>query len=41
MQIDHLAQKYLGEERYPHSAPDEERVTVAIEPERVESYGIE
>ena len=40
-QIDHLAQKYLGEERYPHRAPDEERVTVAIEPERVESYGIE
>lgn len=40
-QIDQLAQKYLGEERYPHRAPDEERVTVAIEPERVESYGIE
>jgi PPOX class probable F420-dependent enzyme len=40
-QIDHLAQKYLGEERYPHRAPDEERVTVAIEPERVESSGIE
>jgi PPOX class probable F420-dependent enzyme len=40
-QIDHLAQKYLGEERYPNRAPGEERVTVAIEPEKVESYGLD
>jgi PPOX class probable F420-dependent enzyme len=40
-QIDHLAQKYLGKERYPNRAPGEQRVTVAIEPERVESVGID
>jgi PPOX class probable F420-dependent enzyme len=39
--IGHLAQKYLGEDRYSNRAPGEERVTVAIEPERVESYGID
>jgi PPOX class probable F420-dependent enzyme len=40
-QIDELAQKYLGEERYPNRAPGEERVTVAIEPEKIESYGLD
>jgi PPOX class probable F420-dependent enzyme len=40
-QIDHLARKYLGEERYPNRAPGEERVTVAIEPEQIESFGLE
>ena len=33
--IDHLAQKYLGEERYPFRQPGEERVTIVIEPEQV------
>lgn len=40
-QIDHLAQKYLGEERYPNRALGEERVIVAIDPEKVESRGID
>jgi hypothetical protein len=31
----------LGEERYPNRAPGEERVTVAIEPEQIESFGLE
>ena len=33
--IDHLAQKYLGEERYPFRQPGEERVTIVIEPEQL------
>ncbi|HMF83888.1 MAG TPA: TIGR03618 family F420-dependent PPOX class oxidoreductase [Acidimicrobiia bacterium] len=33
--IDHLAQKYLGEERYPFRQPGEERVTIVIEPEEL------
>ena len=32
--IDHLAQKYLGKERYPFRQPGEERVTIVIEPEQ-------
>ena len=33
--IDHLAQKYLGKERYPFRQPGEERVTIVIEPEQL------
>jgi PPOX class probable F420-dependent enzyme len=33
--IDSLAQKYLGKERYPFRQPGEERVTIVIEPEQV------
>jgi PPOX class probable F420-dependent enzyme len=33
--IDHLAQKYLGEERYPFRRPGEERVTTVVEPEEL------
>lgn len=33
--IDYLAQKYLGEEKYPFRQPGEERVTIVIEPEHV------
>lgn len=33
--IDYLAQKYLGEERYPFRQPGEERVTIVIEPEQL------
>ena len=40
-QIDRLAQKYLGEERYPARAPGEKRVTVKIEPEKVDSRGLD
>ena len=37
--IDKLAQKYLGEERYPFRRPGEKRVIVRIHPERVDAYG--
>jgi PPOX class probable F420-dependent enzyme len=33
--IDRLAQKYIGQERYPWRQPDEERVKFQITPERV------
>ena len=33
--IDYLAQKYLGEEKYPFRRPGEERVTIVIEPEQI------
>jgi PPOX class probable F420-dependent enzyme len=33
--IDVLAQKYVGEEKYPYRQPGEERVTIVIEPEEV------
>ena len=37
--IDELAQKFLGEERYPWRQPGEERVTVVVEAERVSGAG--
>jgi PPOX class probable F420-dependent enzyme len=37
--IDALAQKYLGEERYPWRKPGEERVTFLVEPTRVYRQG--
>lgn len=40
-QIDKLAKKYLGKDEYPWRAPDEQRVTVRITPERVDSYGLD
>ena len=33
--IDTLAQKYPGREKYPFRQPGEERVTIVIEPEQV------
>ncbi len=33
--IDKMAQKYIGEEKYPWKAPGEQRVIVKIAPERV------
>src|ERR1700716_1110010 len=33
--IDYLAQKYLGEEKYPFRRPGEERGTIVIEPEQM------
>ena len=36
--IDRLAQKYLGEEKYPWMTPGMERVTVIVEPTRVAAY---
>jgi PPOX class probable F420-dependent enzyme len=38
--IDRLAQKYLGQETYPWRAPGEQRVTIRIEPERYDGYGV-
>jgi len=37
--IDALAQKYLGEDRYPYRTPGERRVIVRIEPEHVRHAG--
>lgn len=37
--IDRLAQKYLGQERYPFRQPGEQRVMFRIEPEKVSLQG--
>lgn len=37
--IDSLAKKYLGEDRYPFRQPGEQRVKLAIAPERVHRAG--
>jgi PPOX class probable F420-dependent enzyme len=37
--IDRLAKKYMGEDTYPWRQPDEVRVLVKIEPERVSEMG--
>jgi PPOX class probable F420-dependent enzyme len=39
-QIDRLAWKYIGKEKYPFRAPGEQRVTVRIAPDRIESRGL-
>ena len=40
-QIDKLAKEYLGQDEYPWRKPTEQRVTVRIRPERVESTGLD
>ena len=40
-QIDKLANKYLGQERYPWRNPAEQRITVRIRPERVDGAGLD
>jgi PPOX class probable F420-dependent enzyme len=40
-QIDKLAKKYLGEEKYPWRNPAEQRISVKITPERVDAYGFD
>ena len=40
-QIDRLAKKYLGKDEYPFRKADEQRVTVKIDPERVQAYGLD
>jgi len=40
-QIDHLAKKYLGKDEYPWRSQDEERITVRITPEKVDSIGLD
>jgi PPOX class probable F420-dependent enzyme len=40
-QIDHLAKKYLGQDEYPWRNPEEQRITVRITPEKVDSTGLD
>jgi len=40
-QIDRLAKKYLGQDEYPWRKPEEQRIKVRINPERVDSYGFD
>jgi PPOX class probable F420-dependent enzyme len=40
-QIDKLAKKYLGQDEYPWRNPEEQRITVRIQPERIDSYGLD
>ena len=40
-QIDHLAKKYLGKDEYPWRSPAEERISVKIRPEKVDSAGFD
>lgn len=40
-EIDKLAMKYLGEEKYPWRSPQEQRINVRIHPEHVDSYGFD
>jgi PPOX class probable F420-dependent enzyme len=37
--IDALAKKYLGQDSYPFRTPDEQRIVVRIEPQRVTHHG--
>lgn len=37
--INMLAQKYLGEDKYPYLGPGEQRVIIEIRPERVDGFG--
>jgi PPOX class probable F420-dependent enzyme len=38
-QIDRLAKKYIGRDEYPWRSPDEQRISVTITPEHVDSAG--
>ena len=38
--IDRMAQKYIGQEKYPYLQEGERRVIVRITPERVDSQGV-
>jgi len=40
-QIDKLAKKYLGKDEYPFRNPEETRVKVVIQPEKVDSAGFD
>lgn len=40
-QIDRLAKKYLGRDEYPWRKPEEERISVRIHPQHVESTGLD
>ena len=40
-QIDKLAKKYMGKDEYPWRKPDEQRVKVRIQPDRVTTSGLD
>jgi PPOX class probable F420-dependent enzyme len=40
-QIDKLAKKYLGKDKYPWRNPEETRVKVLIDPEKVDATGLD
>jgi PPOX class probable F420-dependent enzyme len=40
-QIDKLAKKYLGQDEYPWRSSDEQRISVKIRPEKVDSAGFD
>jgi PPOX class probable F420-dependent enzyme len=40
-QIDKLAKKYLGKDEYPWRNPEETRVKVLIEPEKIDASGFD
>jgi PPOX class probable F420-dependent enzyme len=40
-QIDKLAKKYLGKDKYPWRNPEEKRVKVLIEPEKIDASGFD
>jgi PPOX class probable F420-dependent enzyme len=40
-QIDKLAKKYLGQDKYPWRSAEETRITVKITPEKVDSAGLD
>jgi PPOX class probable F420-dependent enzyme len=40
-QIDKLAKKYLGQDKYPWRNPEEQRISVKITPEKVDSAGFD
>lgn len=40
-QIDRLSKKYLGKDEYPWRQADQTRITVKIDPVRVQSYGLD
>jgi len=39
-QIDHLAKKYLGQDEYTWRSAEEQRITVRMTPEKVDSTGL-
>lgn len=40
-QIDKLAKKYLGEDKYPWRSAEEQRISVKIRPDRVDATGFD
>ncbi|HEY5296253.1 MAG TPA: PPOX class F420-dependent oxidoreductase [Gaiellaceae bacterium] len=39
--IDRMAQKYLGQDKYPYLQPGEQRVIVTVKPDKIDSQGFE